>query len=121
MQDVILRTVSMPVGVTVLGPATVTSAWVAAGLLIDKSTWTDPADTMSLQVDFSTDSGATWVQKGGFVDEPGGGPQCWVYFQFATQPNNQRRVRATITVAGHPITATVTARLRNVTDAKGRP
>ena len=118
MQDVVLRTLELPVGVTVLGPATITSQWVAVGISIDKATWTNPADKMSLQVDYSTDRGDTWIPKGGFANEPGGGSIVGAMFNFESQANNNRRVRATVTVAGNPITSVVVARLLDGTEPR---
>jgi len=118
MQDVVLRTLELPVGVTVLGPATITSQWVAVGISIDKATWTNPADKMSLHVEFSTDRGSSWTPKGGFADEPGGGPDVYASFDFSAQANNNRRVQATVTVAGNPITAVVVARQLDGTEPR---
>lgn len=101
-----------------LGPAAVPVGISNLSFTFDKTNWTDPAITLDIIVDISFDGGVTWNPQPdsvpfpyGFTAEGGGtdkfgNPLTAVTGapSFVPQPQNaQRRVRATVIVAGGAI------------------
>lgn len=103
-----------------LGPVTVPQGATELTFTFDRTNWTDPAVTLAITIDLSLDGGATWNNPPeqaaplpfGFTSEGGGGLDKHGNPRTETtgttsipQPTNtQRRLRATVTIAGGPLT-----------------
>jgi len=118
---VVMPRTQLPVGVTPVGPMNVPLTIIAAGIVIDKTNWTDPNVLLSCQYDISLDNGQSWIPQGGFANEPGGGSEVFFTFPLPDPTNNQRRVRAALTVSGGVCDISASVRLLDGTEPKGLP
>jgi hypothetical protein len=116
--------VTLQEGSRVLGPVNVPTGLTAAKVTIDRTNWTNPAITLSLTIDISLDNGVTWnsphpavdpfpvglTAEGGIIlDKNGQVEQTTIQAVPMPQPANaNRRLRATLVVAGGSIPTTVT-------------
>lgn len=113
---ILARTELQP-GTRNLGPASIPQTIIAAGLVIDKTNWTDPNVKLSCQYEVSLNGGQTWIPKGGFVNEPGGsGSSVFFVFGFPEPTNPNRRARATLTVTGGVCDISASIRLLDGTE-----
>lgn len=105
-------------GTRTLPPTVVAVGKTALTLSIDRTNWTDPAVTASMSADLSVDGGVTWL-NGWVAFTAMGGPNqaptpmnpnpniSYVNTDLG-DPNANRKIRASVTIAGGPLTTTVT-------------
>ena len=90
---------------------TVTGWWfeIARCTTADPTIWPNASTTISVQMELSRDNGQTWEGAGWFNAEGGilvqrdGSDTPAVRFSSTLRPGTQRRLRATITIAGGPL------------------
>lgn len=111
------------VGTRNLGPFNVPNGATNVTLTFDRSQWTDPAVKLTARFELSLDNGATWspnpagqptwpwgsfpvtiTSEGGVI----GVPSTQQSIALPDPTNTQRKVRAVVTVAGGPLTTTIT-------------
>jgi hypothetical protein len=119
---VVLPQGTYPIGTRMLGPASIPQSVSAFKLALDGMAMTDPALRVRLDIDLSLDNGATWAsaQPGPtfnpyplFMTLSGGatnraGQPLAEYFlsndQIPSPASMARQVKATVTIAGAPLT-----------------
>ena len=105
---------NIPVGQRSFGPVAIPANIVEAGLIFDKTTWTDASIKLSVSATLVID-GLT-IPIGGFVDEPGGGAAVW--FVRSIPFGTTRTISATVTVTGGTINTQVSVRLWTAAEGK---
>jgi hypothetical protein len=124
---VVLPQGTYAIGTRVLGPATVPLGLTSVELVLDGAAMTDPALQVTLVIDLSLDGGVTWNSPhpdvdpfpigatfvGGATNEHGGGPLDFYRrgVDFPQPTNAARQIKATITIAGTPLTTKGTLNL----------
>lgn len=126
---IVLPQGTYPIGTRILGPAPLAQGVTTFTLALDGAAMTDPALRVRLDVDLSLDGGATWAAdapgptfnpfplfmtlSGGATDRAGN--PLPTYFLSSTQipapASSTRRIRATVTIAGAPLTTAGTLTL----------
>lgn len=115
-----------PIGTQALGPATVPVGITEVKLALDGAAMTDPALHVFIGIDISLDNGVTWnsphpaadpfpigmTLDGGATNRQGGPLAAYSLSCNLPDPSNaNRKVRATVTIAGTPLTTTGTLTL----------
>jgi hypothetical protein len=109
-------------GTRTLPPTSIPVGDSVLTLSIDRANWTAPAVTASMSADLSFDGGVTWLNGWVAFTAIGGPNQAPTpinpnpNMSFVTtdlgDPNNaNRKIRASVTTAGGPLTTTVTVTL----------
>lgn len=114
-----------PIGTRNLGPTSIPTGLTKAVLSLAGGAMTDPALTVTLQLDLSIDGGATWAStnrgpatdpyptsstiRGGGTRPRGGAQTEYIIGAVLPDPTNPgRQMRGTLTIAGTPLTTTGT-------------
>lgn len=59
--EILIPTVTLPAGTRAFGPAALVQNVSSVEMVLDRSTWTDSALTITLSLDLSLDGGVTWA------------------------------------------------------------